>query len=70
MHIEVGRRLSRAGIEYKDRASQFEQRKVSAGVVLSAGHSISSTSPARNRHNKQYNCSAVCFGKLGAHFVF
>eukprot|EP00877_Chromochloris_zofingiensis_P006644 jgi/Chrzof1/2232/Cz11g07180.t1_TIC110[v5.2] len=27
VHIEVGRRLSRAGIEYKDRASQFEQRK-------------------------------------------
>lgn len=31
--IEVGRRLSRIGFEYKDRQSQFEQRKAFQRLV-------------------------------------
>ncbi|WIA15162.1 hypothetical protein OEZ85_001848 [Tetradesmus obliquus] len=33
VHIEVGRRLSRIGFEYKDRQSQFEQRKAFQRLV-------------------------------------
>ncbi|KAF8060559.1 SULTR2 [Scenedesmus sp. PABB004] len=33
VHIEVGRRLSRIGFEYKDRTAQFEQRKAFQRLV-------------------------------------
>lgn len=33
VHIEVGRRLSRIGFEYKDRQAQFEQRKAFQRLV-------------------------------------
>lgn len=33
VHIEVGRRLSRIGFEYKDRQAQFEQRKTFQRLV-------------------------------------